>query len=179
MTTPLNRSDYDALLDDLQADRAQLQISRNVARRFFTHVSPGNIHSVTGQYVVIQHLLVIASLVAGVLCAAASLLVVYLEFDTMAFLAVPLTGILWTVIAGFSNELGGTWDTLSMYLVSLVLIWFLPTGYILPVFFFVTGLLLYRAAHLLAAYFLKKLVIGSFEAFEMLEQHITVVGHAD
>ena len=175
MKEPLTREAWETLMQDVENGRADVYLPRNFSRHFFTHVPTSSIRSVTGNRHLGAKLLVLSCLVAGVATGFGSLYVIAVTFESLAFLAVPLVGILWTVIAGFTTEMGaGLKITIPGFIVVVALASFIPPPYRDALLMLITSLFLYRTAHLLAQHFLTGLVMASFPAWEMMEMHVTV-----
>ena len=179
MTEHMDEAAYAELQSALEAGTAQLGIPRARARHFFTHVSSTEVAETTGKSNLAEKSLVLITLICAIALGVFCCIVIARDFGTTALLAIPLAGIFWTVIAGFTTEMGGTGATLVAGACVIVMVLLLPSGYQIVAASFTGSLLLYRIAHLLAAWLLLRLIASSYPAFDMLHQHITIDRHAD
>lgn len=94
----------------------------------------------------------------------------------LSALLVPLSGILWTVIAGFVNA-DGRWQSITVVtligigLASAELPWTAAFAA------FSASLWVHRMTFIAAQHFLTGLVTSSWAAYEMLTEHVTVTHH--
>jgi hypothetical protein len=179
MTEFLNEDEYEALRLEISDGTASLKITRNMSRQFFTHVSHRNVQDLTGSSVLSQKLLVLSMLLSSILLVLGCLAEITLDFGWLAIIGVPLAGIFWTVLAGLTTEMGDIWSSTLAMIAAIGLIWFLPESYQLFTALFTGSVYLYRTAHILSEYLLRRLVSESYDAFDMLSEHIEIVRHAD
>lgn len=174
MAALLSESEFADLRGKIADGRASVTATRSLARQFFTHVGNRNVVDVTGQSVLGRKLIVLSLLFVSLLLILGCLGLIIREFGWVALFAVPLTGTFWTVLAGFTTELGSWLSSTLLLITVLVVSYFLPVVYILPVVLFTLSLYLYRIGHILAQSFLLQLVTSSYDAYDMLAEHLTV-----
>lgn len=172
----LTEKEFSDLRPQLADGRVRLRISKSVARQFFLRVDNASIRNITGESLLLQKTVIRASIALGVILMLSALYVIIREFGWGAALAVPLAGIFWTVIAGFTSE-RGNWQHGAIGLaLALALAWFLPLAYGLPLVLMAVSLMLLRIAYDLAQRWVEGLVMRSFPAYDMLVDHVDVDG---
>lgn len=175
MSEHLSKEDWQSLMADIANGSAQISVPRGLSRHFFTHVTASSINSVTGSHHLPQKLLVLSLLSAAILTGLATLYQIMVAFEDLAFIAVPLVGIFWTVIAGFTTDMGpGLKVTLPAAAVLVVGAYFLAPPYNMTVMLLIASLSFYRISHLFAEVFVVALVKESFQAWEMMEMHVRI-----
>ncbi len=179
MADLLTREEHESLTADIQRGAASLEVTRSMARQFFINVSRRNVVDLTGISLAKEKLVVLGLLIVSIILLIGCLGLTINIFGWTALLAVPLTGIFWTIIAGFTSEMGGWRSTLAGYVAVMLVTPFLGESYDLPVALFATSILCYRVSHLAAQHFLTSLLIRSYDAFDMLHPHIEVRQNAD
>lgn len=175
----LSEQEHQELVDELAAGRASVQLSRHASRHFFLRVSSREVSETIDSSVIGQKFIVLGSLTIAIALIATSLGMLLLEQSWLAMFSVPLVGIFWTVIAGFTTEYGSMLSSTLLLLVAFAIAWVLPAGYQLPLVTFALSLFFYRLGHIAAQYFLKHIVTSSYQAWDMLAEHITVRRPAD
>ncbi len=174
MAKHLSEQEFEELVTHVADGTSSLSVTRALARQFFTHVGNRNVVDLTGRSVLGRKFVVLGLLLISLLLIVISLGLIIRDFGWAALFAVPLTGIFWTVLAGFTTELGSLLSSTVILIAVLAISYFLPMSYMLPVVLFAVSLFLYRLAHMLAQYFLLQLVVSSYDAYDMLSEHITV-----
>jgi hypothetical protein len=170
----LSEEEYNQLIKDIESNEAAISVSRSLARQFFANVGNKNVRELTGKSLIWKKLIINSMLLISVLLILVCLGLLIQEFGWGALVAVPLTGIFWTILAGFTTELGSWIVTISTYVFIMVIAPLTGTSYMIPMMLFATSLLLYRVAHILAQSFLTGLVVDSYDAYDMLSEHITL-----
>ncbi|MEX2489238.1 MAG: hypothetical protein WD356_06865 [Pseudomonadales bacterium] len=172
MTDFLNEQEFTQLQQDIAAGKARLSIPRSVSRQFFLRVDNKSIKATTGESALGKKLLVWLGTIVAPLLFALCAVIIILEAGVMAALAVPLVGIIWTVLAGFTSETGDWPSATSAVALTLIVYLFAQQAYTLALFFFALSLWLHRMTYILAEYFLSQIVASSFPAYDMLVDHI-------
>ena len=155
---------------------ASIDISRSIARRFYTMTPLTEIKSKTGQSALLAKLIVWTGLaLTPALFTLSALLIVY-YYGWWAAINIPLAGILWSIIAGFLNPTG-SWVSVTVALVLFAAVAaanVVTPSLTLPLLAWTASLWVNRMTYLVAAYFMTRLVVISPAAFELLAEHITV-----
>ena len=178
MAEYLSREEFAELQSRLSAGAARISVTRSMARHFFINVGNRSIRDLTGVSMRGQKSLVFMLLLIAFAIIAFCLFLTFEEFGWLAMFAVPLTGIFWTVIAGFTTEFGSALISTLLFIPCLVLAYFLPESYRWLFASFVTSIYFYRMAHIVAQHFLTMFVSTSYDAYEMLCEHIEVIQDA-
>ncbi len=121
-----------------------------------------------------RKLLVLVSLAASLILITACLALVVKDFGWGATFAVPIIGIFWTVIVGFTTESGSVLLSTLLFVPCLILAYFLPEAYSELFGIFATSVYSYRISHIIAQRFLTTLVSSSYNAYNMLEEQIKI-----
>ena len=174
----MNEDEYRQLQLAVSAGETSLKIRRAMARRFYLRVKSGDVASKTGVSQLGQKCTVLAMLALSLISIAASLFMIWVNFDNAAIFAVPAVGIFWTVLVGFTTENGDLLFSSIGLVILTGLTSLMTASYALPVACFFVSILAYRGAHLLAEKFLLGLLTKSFVAFDMLSEHVEIVQHA-
>lgn len=177
MAEQLSQEDYALLQQKMIEHRAAIITTRSMARQFFTHVSARNVRDLTGQSVLGQKFLVLGFLVISIILILGALLLIGRDFGYGAVVAVPLTGIFWTIIAGLMTEQGNTTSTILVTVAVLAASSQMPAGFAVPTALFTLSVFNYRLAHFLAQHFIHRLLTSSFDAYDMLSAQIDVIHH--
>ena len=172
MVKYLTEVEFRDVRNRIQQGEASIRIPRSVSRQFFTHVTNRSIIDITESSALLQKILIWSGIAsAWVLLAICAGLVIE-SWGIWATVVVPLVGAFWAILAGFTHE-QGSWQIISLVLVAtLIGIFTVPGHYVLPLFFFVLSLWTHRMTYILAQRFLEKLVTNSFDAWDMLVEHI-------
>ena len=173
----LTEDEHRELAKRVNGGEVTLSSARSTARQFFTQVALSDILEVTERSLLAQKTVVIGLLCLSFILLGACLVLLMMQFGWAAIMAAPLAGIFWTVIAGFTTELGSLLLSSLLFLISIVVSYFLPQAFFLPTLVFVTSIYAYRLAHVLAHYFFINLVRDSYLAFDMLFDHLEITDH--
>ena len=174
MANHLSEQEFADLVEEISRGEKSLSVTRSLSRHFYLHVGTRNVRDLTNESVIGSKILILGLLITSVALMLGCLGLLVNEFRWGALIAVPFAGIFWTVIAGFTTELGSWLSSTVILIVVLAMTWFLPASYVIPVALFTTSLYLYRLAHMIAQSFLLKLVINSYNAYDMLCELVTV-----
>jgi hypothetical protein len=174
MAKYLTEDEYGVLQSDLTTRAAKLFVSRSLARQFFINVTYRNVRNLTGVSVLGEKLLVLISLAASLILITACLALAVKDFGWGATFAVPIIGIFWTVIVGFTTESGSVLLSTLLFVPCLILAYFLPEAYSELFGIFATSVYSYRISHIIAQRFLTTLVSSSYKAYNMLEEQIKI-----
>lgn len=178
MASCLTTEEYEKLQTDLDEGNAEIIVSRNFSRQFFFNVGNRNIQNLTGESMVGRKSVVVGLLLFSLALAALCLALVVREFGSWATVGVPLVGIFWTVLAGFSTEMGSFVSHTLIMASSAVAAWFLPQEYAVTLIVFGFSMYCFLLAHLIAEVFMKQLLRTSFDAYDMLCEQIDIEHHA-
>jgi len=174
MANYLNKSEYSDLQQAISEDSAKIIFSRTFARQFYLRVKAGSIANETGESALAQKLLVILTLTISVLLILANLALVIERFGWLGIFAAPIIGIFWTILIGFTTEMGSTKTTLIAMVLSLIAGYLLPFSYGLPLIAFGLSVVFFRAGHILAHHFMYKLLSRSYDAYNNLYEQIEI-----
>ena len=174
MANHLSEQEFADLVQEISRGEKSLSVTRSLSRQFYMNVGTRNVRDLTSHSITGSKLLVLSLLVTSLVLLLACLGLLVNEFRWGALIAVPFAGIFWTVIAGFTTELGSWLSSTVILIVVLAVTYFLPTSYVIPVLLFTTSLYLYRLAHMIAQSFLLKLVTNSYDAYDMLCELVIV-----
>lgn len=174
MAEYLTKDEYEVLQSDLSKGVARLFVTRSLARQFFINITNRNVRNQTGVSVLDKKIQVLALLITAFILITASLVLSAKEFGWAAAFAIPLIGIFWTVIVGFTTESGSLLLSSMLLIPCLLLSYFLPEAYGWIFGNFVASIYCYRTAHIMAQKFLITLISSSYSAYEMLDEQIEV-----
>ncbi len=177
MTSYLTPEQYNELLTEIDQGEVSLVISRNLARQFFFNVGNRNIRNLTGVSMPGKKAVVVALLFISLALAAFCLALVVREFGWGAIIGVPIVGIFWTVLAGFTTEMGSYLSSTLLTAACAVTAWFLPFEYGITFLFFSLSMYCYLLTHLMAETFLLQLLHTSYDAYDMLCEQIDLEHH--
>jgi len=178
MAEYLTKDEYKVLQSDLSTGIAGLSVTRNMARQFFINVSNRNVRDLTGVSVLGKKILVHVLLFIALILITAGLVLTAKEFGWAAALAIPLIGIFWTIIIGFTTESGSMLLTTVILIPCLLIAFFLPVAYAWILGNFIVSIYFYRLAHISAQHSLVTLISSSYEAYDMLNEQIKVTRDA-
>ncbi|MDA0788959.1 MAG: hypothetical protein O2780_05820 [Proteobacteria bacterium] len=174
----LNAEEFAGLQQEIRDGRSAISIPRAVARQFFTHVAASAIRTTTGQGTILQKLAIWIGLVLSPLILAACCGLVAYEFGWLAMLVIPILGVFWTIFAGYTNELGRWQPATALLAVAAANLYVMPAELSWPLLGFVLSLWIHRITYILAEYWLAGLIGESYSAYEMLAEHVSIVGPA-
>ena len=172
----LSEQDYNNLMTDRKAGNIDIEISKEVARQFFTHLSRHNIEQKIGRSVTLKKLLILLFALAAPAVFACYMYSVYAHYDaTAASFIIPASGIFWIVVYGFTSNQGG-WLIGTIPLVAAALLVFTTELKLAePLTLLLLSLWLQRSTYLLATFWLKDIISQSYAAFEELVEHIQII----
>ncbi len=174
MTNYLSRDQYSAVQSRIIAGEATLAIARDVSRQFFLRVSNASVSAVADTSVVWPKTLIWSGYVASPALLIICVLLIIQTFSWWAVVLVPLAGIFWAILTGLTYDKGGwVWPTLGSFAVCLLPL-FVETAYSLPVLSFTLSLWIHRMTFIMAQSLMTSLLGASYEAFDMLAEHITL-----
>ena len=174
MTEYISEQDHEALKVKLVDGSAIITIPRNVARKFYTRVTAEAVHSITGQSIGIKKVTVWLTLGAVALLFLCCLALIAYKLGWVAAMIIPLVGIFWTILIGLTGDKGG-WIIGNLGLgFCLSTLYFLSPNYSIPISLFGISVWLHRFINFLSQYWLQKLVTNSYDAFDMLVEHIHI-----
>jgi hypothetical protein len=170
----LSKEKFDILMKSRADGKTVLSIPKQVARRFFTRVGNDSVKDTIGMSVNIQKLVILAGVLASPLIFGIFAISIYLHMGAAyASIVVPLAGICWTVVYGLTSHWGG-WLVGTIPLMAALALLMAGSGLGEPLFLFVLSIWLQRSTYLLAGKWLEHIVSSSYEAYEMLVEHITI-----
>ncbi len=171
----LNQEEYAALQQRLRDGQANVDISRSIAWQFFVRVPSRSIQDATGRSLRLKKSVMLGSIliIGGILLVSLGLIIG--NFGWGAALGVPLAGIFWTVVAGFTPDRGNQVQGGAIFLFVMVIAWLVPSDYGLPLALLATSLMIQRLSHVLAQFWVIELVSESFSAYDMMVEHINIV----
>ncbi len=174
MTNYLTESEHDILRAQISAGDASIQISKEVARQFFTHVSNSSVQSTLGESITFKKLVIYAGIFLPIALLVATLGAILYLFGWGAAIGIPLTGAFWTIVAGLAGARGSWVHDAVGLAAGMGIAVVIPPEYSIPLAMFTTSLIMYRLNYLLAQVWLERLVARSFVAYDMLVEHIKV-----
>ena len=151
-----------------------ISLPRQVARQFFLRIRSAEVKRTTGKSIAIKKAAIWLMNVGSPITFVLSLILIILQYGPWeASLIVPIAGICWTIIYGLTSDQGG-WliGTIPLLLSGIEVVDSGQLGN--PLFLFVLSIWLQRTSYLLATYWLLAIVMSSFDAFEMMEEHISI-----
>ena len=169
-----SESEFEAMRTDFRADKTDIDLPREVARQFFLRIHSQEVKQTTGKSIGWMKAVVWLMNIASPIVFLVSLALIIMNYGHWeATLIVPVAGISWIVIYGLTSDQGG-WLIGSIPL-AISAIPLFETGQIAnPLFFFVLSIWLQRTSYLLSAMWLLDIVMSSFDAFEMMEEHLLI-----
>lgn len=174
MTEFISKSEFETLRGNYRSGTASVEMPRQVARQFFLHINPQEVKRTTGKSILFKKALIWFMNISSPILFLISMALVIKEYGTLeASLIVPIAGICWTVIYGLASDRGG-WLIGTIPLgICFVPIVANNMTFMDPLFLFVLSIWLQRTSYLVATSWLLNIVMSSFEAFEMLEEHLS------
>ncbi len=170
----LSEEEFNELRPQLLANHVKLHVSKSISRQFFMRVSNASIIETTGESMKLQKVVVWSGFVFSLLLALTSLVFIILEFGWGAALAAPLVGIMWTILAGFTSDLGTWIHSVVALALALALAWALPMPYAVPLVMLTISIVVLRSVNEAAQYWTIMLVSRSFPAYDMMVEHIVL-----
>ena len=174
MTEFISESEFETLRGNYQSGTVSVEMPRQVARQFFLRISPQDVKRTTGKSIVFKKALIWLMNISSPLIFIISMALVIKEYGTLeASLIVPIAGICWIVIYGLASDRGGWLIGTVPLAICFVPIVANNMTVMDPLFLFVLSIWLQRTSYLVATTWLLDIVMSSFEAFEMLEEHLS------
>ncbi len=174
MQDHLTEEEFSNLMQQRREGKARLHVSRDVARNFFTRVDGRSVKATTGRSIILQKLCVWTGIIASPLVFLFFIGFVFMRFGgAYATLIISFAGICWTVIYGLTSHHGGWLIGTIPFVLSIA---FLSSNLSAsePLFLFVLSLWLQRTTYLMSRSWLESIVSGSYEAYEMMVDHVTI-----
>lgn len=169
-----SESEFDDLRKAFKARQVDISLPRQVARQFFLRIQNQEVKQTTGKSIGWKKALILLMNIASPILFVVSLGLVAMNYGVWeASLIVPIAGICWTVIYGLTSDQGG-WliGTIPLVISAIPVV---ESGQIAdPFFLFVLSIWLQRTSYLVAAYWLLDIVMSSYNAFEMMEEHLLI-----
>ena len=153
----LTQEEHAELVREIDAGSSNILVSRSMSRQFFINVGRRNVRDLTGISVILEKIIVLGLLAASIVLLIACLAFVITDFGWGALLAVPLIGIFWTILVGFTGEMGSWTSTIVIYLFVMLFSPLLGQSYGFAIMLFASSLAAYRVSHLAATHFLYRL----------------------
>jgi len=172
----LTREQFDELRPRIEEGGVRMRVSKSIARQFFLRVENTSVRETTGESLQLEKALIWLILVTSIVLMLAALYFIVVDFGWGAAVAVPLVGIFWTVVAGFTSERGDWRHGAIGLALALGLAWIVPAAYGIPLALIAISLVLLRSAYDLAQHWVEDLVGRSFPAYDMLVDHVDVEG---
>jgi len=174
MTEFINETEFETLRGNYRSGTVSVELPRQVARQFFLRISPQDVKRTTGKSILLKKLLIwFMNISSPVLFIVSMALVIKDHGAFEASLIVPIAGICWTVVYGLASDRGGWLIGTVPLAICLVPIVTSNTTFMDPLFLFVLSIWLQRTSYLVATRWLLDIAMSSFDAFEMLEQHLS------
>ncbi|MBD3648460.1 MAG: hypothetical protein HUJ31_13630 [Pseudomonadales bacterium] len=174
MKKHLTKEEFTNLQPDFATGKAAVVVPRSIARQFFVRVDNKSIKATTGESAIIQKLIVWTGMATAPVLLGVCLLVLIIEMGWSSAFAVPVVGIFWTVLAGFTSDTG-PWYEITAALAIAFLVWLVYTNnYALALLFFTLSIWVHRMTFMLAQHFLAQIVARSFDAYDMLIDHVSI-----
>ena len=89
-------------------------------------------------------------------------------------MAIPAVGIFWSILTVLTSDKGSQWIGHAGLIVSFMPFTFLSLSYAYPIALLGTSIWLHRCIYSISQYWLEKLVTGSYDAFDMMVEHIEI-----
>ncbi|MFT4799545.1 MAG: hypothetical protein ACJAXW_004236 [Candidatus Azotimanducaceae bacterium] len=174
MTEFINESEFETLRGNYRSGAISVEMPRQVARQFFLHISPQDVKRTTGKSILFKKTLIwLMNISSPILFIISMALVIKDHGAFEASLIVPIAGICWTVVYGLASDRGGWLIGTVPLVICVVSIMASNLTFMDPIFLFVLSIWLQRTSYLVATRWLLDIVMSSFEAFEMLEEHLS------
>ena len=116
MANHLSEQEFADLVEEISRGEKSLNVTRSLSRHFYLHVGTRNVRDLTNESVIGSKILILGLLITSVALMLGCLGLLVNEFRWGALIAVPFAGIFWTVIAGFTTELG-SWLSSTVILI--------------------------------------------------------------
>lgn len=169
---------YQQLTDKVTTGELILSISPSVARQFYTHVANAEIVDKTGSSQLLAKLLIWSGVIMAPVLFLLSLTLLYLADGWSSALYIAIGGSLWVIIAAFISPRGGGIVSTTITTLATIIAGVLylavehVSGFYLVCFLYIGSIWVHHLTYLCAAYLLRKLVLNSAVAYDMLKEHI-------
>jgi len=174
MTEFINEAEFDTLRENYRGGKVSVELPRQVARQFFLRINPQDVKRTTGKSILFKKVLIwLMNILSPIVFIVSMALVIKDHGAFEASLIVPIAGICWTVVYGLASDRGGWLIGTVPLVICLVPVATNNMNFLDPLFLFVLSIWLQRTSYLVATSWLLDIVMSSFEAFEMLEQHLS------
>jgi len=179
MTQFLNEEEHQRLQQQIAEGKTRLTIPRSVARQFFLRVDNKSIKETTNESAIAKKLLIWSGTISAPILFGVCAILLIVETGAFAALAVPLAGVMWTVLAGFTSETGD-WPSITIAVAVTGILYALSGDpYSLALVIFTLSLWVHRMTFVVAQRFLTQIVASSFAAYDMLVDHVQLENCAD
>lgn len=175
MSEYITEAEFTQLQADRKSGAVDVSLPREVARQFFLRITSAEVKATTGKSITLQKLLVwFCAITSPILFLASMVFFAMTHSAWESTLILPIAGICWTVIYGLTSNQGG-WLIGTVPLVICALPMANPSANTAdPIFLFVLSIWLQRASYLLADRWLMSIIMGHYDAFEMMEAHLQI-----
>lgn len=174
MADYLTEQEHAELAKALESGDAKLSFTRTLARQFYLRVGAKSISYETGQNTHGQKFLINLTLTVSMLLFVTSLALAINELGWVGLFVVTLLGVFWTILAGFTTEMGSITHSMALLVITLIAAYFLPASYGPIALSFGLSVFLFRISHMLAFYFLYRLISQSWDTYNHLYEQIDV-----
>lgn len=168
------REEFQRLQSDIAAGNLRVKIPRSIARQFFFRVDNSSTKATTDESAIIQKLIVWAGVITSPVLFIICAFIIAGDLGWLAAFAIPIVGIFWTVLAGFTSESGYWLDITGALAMTFIIYLVWTDAGTLALFVFTLSLWVHRMTSMIAEYFLVQIVTSSFDAYAMLVDHVTV-----
>lgn len=180
MTDYLTKTEFATLNEQYRSGEVLITLPREVAKQFFLRITNAEVKQTTGRSIALKKMLIWMMTIASPLLFVASMISFGITHNAWeASFILPIAGICWIIIYSLTSAHGG-WlvGTIPLALSLFLLIpssesVFDVTHATDPVFLFVLSIWLQRTSFLLSDRWLMDITMTNFEAFEMMEEHLS------
>lgn len=169
-----SESEFKDLREAFRAHQVDITLPRQVARQFLLRIKSQEVKRTTGKSIAWKKALVWLMNILSPIIFVISLCLIILNYGVWeASLIVPIAGICWIVIYGLTSDQGG-WliGTIPLVISAIPVV---ESGQIAsPLFLFILSIWLQRTSYLISTYWVLDIVMNSFDAFEMMEEHMLI-----
>ncbi|MFT4714025.1 MAG: NADH:ubiquinone oxidoreductase subunit K [Candidatus Azotimanducaceae bacterium] len=174
MTRHITKAEFQTLQQRIANGVADISVPKQVARHFYSRVSNEAVFSITSQSIALKKafLYILFSLSIGMFAVCLGLILT--SFNWSAAIAIPAVGIFWAILTVLTSDKGNQWVGHLGLLASLLPLLLLAESYSYPAALFGISIWLHRCLYFLSQYWLEALVKASYDAFDMMTEHINV-----
>lgn len=170
----LEADEFESLKSRITAGEASMRVSKSVSRQFFLRVTNESVKAETGESVSLQRIVIWVGALFPVFLLFAALWQIIVDFGWAATIAVPLVGVFWTVVAGFTADKGGWIESTIGLVLGIGIAAITASNYGVPLALITISLVVHRLSYALAQHWVERLVSQSFAAYDMLVEHIVI-----